>query len=120
MRGPRRRVSMNIAIEQSFDLAIVSHIPALRRYARMLTRTADQADDLVQDCVTRALSRSHLYEPGTNLKGWLSTMMRNIAITGSRKAKFRQDGANEQMAMTPQVTSPNQLDRVVLRESLSH
>jgi RNA polymerase sigma-70 factor (ECF subfamily) len=117
-RGLRRSLSMNIALEQDFALAIVTHVPALRRYARLLTRTADQADDLVQDCVTRALSRSHLYQTGSNLKAWLRTMLRNIAITQTRKAKFRQDGANEQMEMSSQVTPPNQLDRVALRESL--
>src|SRR5689334_10928922 len=36
------------------------HVPALRRFARALLRDADAADDLVQDCLTRAIARWHL------------------------------------------------------------
>ena len=42
--------------------------PNLRRYARALTRNAEQADDLVQDCLERALSRRHLWNDGGNTR----------------------------------------------------
>ena len=38
-------------------------VPALRRYARALTRSADLADDLVQDCLERAIARRGLFRP---------------------------------------------------------
>jgi RNA polymerase sigma-70 factor (ECF subfamily) len=50
--------------------AIVAEIPRLRRYARVLLRNQTAADDLVQDCLERALARLHLFQPGTNLRAW--------------------------------------------------
>jgi RNA polymerase sigma-70 factor (ECF subfamily) len=43
-------------------------VPALRRYARALTRNIDRADDLVQDCLERAISRRGLFRPGGPLR----------------------------------------------------
>lgn len=104
----------------SVDLGdqIIDHIPALRRYARVLARTVDQADDLVQDCVERALSRSNLYQPDTNLRAWLFTIMRNIAITQTRKEKLRRTYASERLAMDRRSEAPSQGDVVVLKDSL--
>src|SRR5258706_15074314 len=97
---------------------IVGHVPALRRYARGLVRTTDQADDLVQDCVERALSRSALYQPDTNLRAWLFTIMRNIAITQTRKEKLRRSYASERMAMDRRAEAPSQADVVGLKDRL--
>jgi RNA polymerase sigma-70 factor (ECF subfamily) len=109
---------MNTVVEFNMGLGIVEHTVALRRYARFLTRTADQADDLVQDCIARALSRPHLYRPDTNLRGWLFTMLRNIAISQSRKAKIRQAYATERLAMGSVASPPSQIHSVALTESL--
>src|SRR6187399_688865 len=46
-------------------------VPALRRYARALTRNADRADDLVQDCLERALRKRLLWRPTGPLRAWL-------------------------------------------------
>ena len=97
---------------------IVDHVPALRRYARVLVHTGDRADDLVQDCVERALSRASLYQPDTNLRAWLFTIMRNIAITQTRKDKLRRTYASERMAMDRGSEAPSQTDVVVLKDSL--
>jgi RNA polymerase sigma-70 factor (ECF subfamily) len=96
---------------------IVEHIPALRRYARVLARTSDQADDLVQDCVERALSRSNLYQPDTNLRAWLFTIMRNIAITQTRKDKLRRSFAAEQMLVEHRAAPASQTEVVALKDS---
>lgn len=97
---------------------VIEHIPSLRRYARVLARTADQADDLVQDCIERALSRQNLYQPDTNLRAWLFTIMRNIAITQTRKDKLRRSYASERMAMDRRAEMPKQTDIVALKDSL--
>lgn len=64
---------------------MVAHIPRLRRYARTLTGDAERADDLVQDCLERALSRLHLWRRGTDLRAWLFTIMHNIHANLARR-----------------------------------
>ena len=53
-------------------------VPALRRYARALTRSADLADDLVQDCLERAISRRGLFRPTGPVRAWLFTILLNL------------------------------------------
>lgn len=59
--------------------------PNLRRYARALTHNAEQADDLVQDCLERALSRRHLWNEDGNTRAWLFTIMHNIHANETRR-----------------------------------
>jgi RNA polymerase sigma-70 factor (ECF subfamily) len=109
---------MNSIVEFDLGLGIVEHTAALRHYASFLAQTADQAEDLTQDCIARALSRPHLYQPDTNLRAWLFTIMRNISIGESRKAKRRRAYATERMATCSGTTPPRQIYRVALKESL--
>ena len=60
-------------------------IPRLRRYARALTRAADRADDLVQDTLVRALAKGHLWQPGTDIRAWLFTIMHNQYVNTVRR-----------------------------------
>jgi RNA polymerase sigma-70 factor (ECF subfamily) len=48
---------------------IETHIPTLRGYARRLVRDPDLANDMVQDCLERAVSHLHLYREDANLRG---------------------------------------------------
>lgn len=59
-------------------------IPHLRRYARSLTKERDSADDLVQSCLERAISRSSQYQSGTNRRAWLFKIMYNLFISERR------------------------------------
>jgi len=52
-------------------------IPSLKDFGISLTRNAVDADDLVQETVTRALAHQHQFQPGTNLRAWLFTIQRN-------------------------------------------
>jgi RNA polymerase sigma-70 factor (ECF subfamily) len=60
-------------------------IPALRRYAYALVRDRDGADDLVQDCLERALSRWFLRRSDGDLRAWLFTILRNLYISAYRR-----------------------------------
>jgi RNA polymerase sigma-70 factor, ECF subfamily len=64
---------------------IEAEIPRLRRYARALTRDLVAADDLVQECLTRALSKLHLWQQGTDLRAWLFTILHNQYINHVRR-----------------------------------
>ncbi len=61
----------------TFRQKIEAAIPALRRYARALTRDADTADDLVQDTLVRALRSEHLFQ-GAEVRSWLYTILANL------------------------------------------
>jgi RNA polymerase sigma-70 factor (ECF subfamily) len=61
----------------------------MRRYARALTRNRDFVDDLVQDCLERALTRQHLWQEGTNLTAWLFTIVHNQYVDHVRSTVLR-------------------------------
>jgi RNA polymerase sigma-70 factor (ECF subfamily) len=63
-------------------------IPALRRYARALVRNRAAADDLVQDCLERAVSRWHQRREA-DARAWLFTILHNLAINQFRRAATR-------------------------------
>ncbi len=75
----------NTALSPNFRHDLVASIPALRAFARSLTGGADQADDLVQETVTRALASAGSFSPGTNIKAWLFTILRNQFISEIRR-----------------------------------
>lgn len=64
---------------------IEAEIPRLRRYARALTRDVAAADDLVQECLTRALGKLHLWQQGTDLRAWLFTILHNQYVNHIRQ-----------------------------------
>jgi len=61
-------------------------IPALRRYARSLMRNRWDADDLVQDCLERAISRWHQRRRGDDTRAWLFAILHNLAMTRLARA----------------------------------
>lgn len=63
-------------------------MPYLHRYACSLTRHADQAADLVQDTVERALRKSHLFD-GANLRGWITTICKRVFLNNIRRDKLK-------------------------------
>ena len=63
-------------------------IPALRRYARALVRNRANADDLVQDCLERAVSRWYQRRDG-DVRAWLFTILHNLAINQFRQSASR-------------------------------
>jgi RNA polymerase sigma-70 factor (ECF subfamily) len=63
-------------------------IPALRRYARSLLHNRAAADDLVQDCLERAVSRWYQRRDG-NVRAWLFTILHNLAINQFRQSATR-------------------------------
>lgn len=68
-----------------FRTQLSAELPHLRRFARGLTGDAALADDLVQDCVERAMLKVHLYDPARPLRAWLYAILRNIFIGGLRR-----------------------------------
>ena len=72
---------------QEFNSTLANETDYLRPYAQSLTHDPEQANDLYQETMYRALKNQDKYRPGTNLKAWLYTIMRNIFINNYRKSK---------------------------------
>ncbi|MGL4395469.1 MAG: sigma-70 family RNA polymerase sigma factor [Hyphomicrobium sp.] len=71
-------------------------VPNLRAFAKSLCGNPDQADDLVQDTLVKAWKHQASFAPGTNLKAWLFTILRNSFLSERRKRKHEvedQDGS---------------------------
>lgn len=64
---------------------IGEQMPRLRRYALALLRSEEEADDLVQECVLRALTKRHLWQEGTDLRAWLFTILHNQFVNSVRR-----------------------------------
>ncbi len=94
---------------------IEAEIPRLRRFARAMVRDATLADDLVQECLERALSRLHLWRPGSNLRAWLFTILRNLHINGIRRRQAVVDIDGEGQAAIG-AASGAQIVRLELRD----
>lgn len=66
---------------------VVALIPALRAFAWSLSRNGSDADDLVQDTLIKAWTHREKFEPGTNLRAWLFTILRNTFYTTALRRK---------------------------------
>jgi RNA polymerase sigma-70 factor (ECF subfamily) len=74
---------------QPFAEALIAHLPALRRYAVSLVGNAAMADDLVQDCIERALRQSAQLRELPRIAGWLRRILHNLYIDEMRRGRNR-------------------------------
>lgn len=95
---------------------ISERLPKLTRYARYLTRNEADAEDLVQDCVERAIDRRDQFQPGTNLDAWLKVIMRNIFLNRIRHDKLIRLHAEREARTDSHYAPPSQDDHMELRD----
>jgi RNA polymerase sigma-70 factor (ECF subfamily) len=74
-----------MAVSPDFKADLLSAIPSLRAFAVSLAQNADRADDLVQETLVKAWDKQESFQPGTNLKAWLFTILRNEFYSQMRK-----------------------------------
>jgi RNA polymerase sigma-70 factor (ECF subfamily) len=74
-------------------LEVVPHLSSLNRYARVLTRDATAADDLVHDALLRAYERAGTFQAGRSLRAWLFSIVHNLFVSDQRReqAERRRD-----------------------------
>jgi RNA polymerase sigma-70 factor (ECF subfamily) len=72
-----------------FKRSIAAEIPYLRRYALRLAKDPDRADDLVQDCLERALRKRHLWLGRGHIRSWLYRVLHNVHVNGCRHPQDR-------------------------------
>lgn len=74
-------------MDQGFSQQLVAMLPRLRRFARGLTRSPEEGDDLVQSACERALARRDQFEAGSRLDSWMYRIVQNIWIDSRRRQK---------------------------------
>jgi RNA polymerase sigma-70 factor (ECF subfamily) len=109
----------------SLHRKMTEQIPRLRRYARALTRSTrevdDLIDDLVQDCLARALSRIDLWQPGTDLRAWLFAILHNQYVNYVRRS-VRERAVRDFCKISPRLAcgANHRLELRDLRRAMSH
>ncbi|WP_216365199.1 MULTISPECIES: sigma-70 family RNA polymerase sigma factor [unclassified Roseobacter] len=91
------------------------HVGSLRRYALVLTRNPDSAEDLVQETLTKAIAAAHQWEPGTDLRVWLFRILHNTHISDMRKLQVRERAKPD---LPEPVTTPDPTLRIEVQEVL--
>lgn len=103
--------------KREFRAALAAAIPKLRRFAYALAGRPEDADDLLQATLERALNRAAQFEPGTNLDGWLFRICRNLWIDEIRSRKSRREDVLFEERMAPPADGERALDaRIELGE----
>ena len=85
---------------------VLDHIPALRVYSRALCGHGPDAEDLVQETLIRAIEYASSYRPGTNMRAWLFTIMRNRFYSNVGKRGRESTGLTDCVSSLPH--SPGQ------------
>ena len=86
---PRTHPSAVRPMTDPFSAALIAQLPGLRRYATALAGNASTADDLVQDCIERALRRAGSLQSVDRMASWLRAILHNIFIDDLRRAPSR-------------------------------
>lgn len=102
-----------------FKQRVEAEIPCLRRYALKLTRNRLAAEELVQECLVRGLSKQHLWREGTNLRAWLCTILHNQYINEIRRM-VREGTVVELSEVDEQLACPAAQDKVLEWRDMRH
>lgn len=97
-------VRVRKAVSKKMRADLVAAIPKLRAFATSLSKNPDRADDLVQETLVKAWANLARFDEGTNLTGWLFTILRNIYFSEFRKRRREvadSDGAAASRLATP-------------------
>ena len=95
---------------------VIAQIPALRVFARSLCRDRVEADDLVQETLLRAIENIDRFQPGTNLRAWLFTILRNRFYSGWAKRARERTGDADCVSSVPVSTADGQFWHLRMRE----
>jgi RNA polymerase sigma-70 factor (ECF subfamily) len=93
-----------MTIDSDWRDEVVGMIPALRAFAWSLSHNGSDADDLVQDTLIKAWTHREKYEPGSNLRAWLFTILRNTyysQVTRRRREVRDETGEYASTLKTP-------------------
>ena len=116
------RVGTGIVGSAHWREAVLPQIPSLRAFAWSLCRNSSDADDLVQDTLTKAWTHRTRFEPGSNLRAWLFTILRNTwysAVVKRRREVADEDG-HHAAGLTTEASQDWTMALGSLRAALDH
>jgi RNA polymerase sigma factor (sigma-70 family) len=90
-------------------------VRALRRYALVLTRNPDVAEDLVQETLAKAIAAAHTWRPDSDLRPWLFRILHNTHVSALRRQKVRAEAAAD---LVEPVASESQHKQIELQQVL--
>ena len=91
---------------------LLAWVPRLRRYARAITGSREDADDLVQDTLERAWAKSALWRGVGDMRSWLFGIMHNLHVDGVRKPRITIVNVDEDLPAIP--VAPTQGERLAV------
>ena len=95
LAGSRLRlVSANAPASDQFADQLIAVLPRLRRFARGISRSVTDADDLVQAACERALARRHQFQEGTRFDSWMFRIVQTIWIDQVRARDVRKENGD--------------------------
>lgn len=97
---------------------IMSHVAGLRRYALVLVADPHEADDLVQECLSRVLAQMRSWRPVRDLRAYLFATMHNVFVDTTRKRRTRADHVPIDDVMATLALPANQTRRLEVRDLL--
>lgn len=104
-----------------FKLDLMQHVPALRRFARAFCRDAAAADDMAQEALLKAWTHRASFAEGTNMRGWLFTILRNAYYSDMRRKRREVEDADGKIAerFPVKATQQDNLELDDLRRAMS-
>jgi RNA polymerase sigma-70 factor (ECF subfamily) len=97
---------------------LFQHIDRMRRYALVLCRDRDQAEDLVQDSLVRAIDGAHTWRPGEDLRRWLFAILHNTFVNGFRRDRLKREVFGALRVVEEHAASAGQVDAVQFRQTM--
>jgi RNA polymerase sigma-70 factor (ECF subfamily) len=120
---PRSAAGGSVSFDEGVDAAqAVLHrdiecvLPNLRRFARSLTHDAVDADDLVQECLARALGKLQLWKVGTDLRAWLFRILHNEYVSEIRRAARQGTAVDWSEYESTLTCAPGQIEHWEIRD----
>jgi RNA polymerase sigma-70 factor, ECF subfamily len=104
-----------MGLDVKAQAAMLRAVPALRKFAMALSRSADRADDLVQETLLRAITHIDTFRPGSNLDAWLMTILRNHFFSECRERKRTVEDVDGEHAETL-ATLPEQVGWCIAKD----
>jgi len=112
------------AVSPAFEAEALASLDSLYRAALRLTRVPADAEDLVQDTYLKAFRSAHQFEPGTNLRAWLFTILHNTARNRARDrardtVQVDSEAVDQASAYAPATGRPETPETLLLRDTLA-